>query len=200
MYILDKNTDYYDYFSHIYGEDKSITFDRRGSAIIKDEMLVDLLDVERRTYRKAEQFIILEVGDKQYLIRMWDFVLREIEFCFVKEFVSCKMEVVHKGEGKNKFGVPISIRGAEIPYTLYWGKNKTVNYASYTVSERRLRIDLPILAGTSLTALIAPEEIWRELSNYISSLKNDKDIVEAPDIEKVVNHGFDKKVSFRGTK
>ena len=58
MYILDKNTDYYDYFSHIYGEDKSITFDRRGSAIIKDEMLVDLLDVERRTYDLYSGLII----------------------------------------------------------------------------------------------------------------------------------------------
>lgn len=198
MYILDKNKDYYDYFSHIYGEDKSITFDRRGSIIIKDENFVNMHDLEYSSrYREQEQFIVLEVGTVQYLIRLFKFVTRPMEYIGSKEFVSCKMEVVQTTrEHKNRFGLPISIRRAALPYNGFFYRQEKPNYSEYEVKES-LKIDLPILTGTQITSLIPPEEIWRELSNYISSLKNDKNTVAVPDIQKVVNHGFDKKESFR---
>ena len=46
--------------------------------------------------------------------------------------------------------------------------------------------------------MLDPKETWIELQTYFSSLGNDKDIdLHLTDVEKAVNHGFDKKTSFR---
>lgn len=202
MFIIDKNKDYYDYFSKVYGSDKNITFDRRGSKIITDENVVNIYN-----YDKHEgQFFILEVGNVQYLIRLYDLVLKKADYLYstAEIFVSVKMEIKNIfRNNKNNFGFPISIRSVDIPNRSYHYDKKTgkfkTDYTEYCVTNTTV-INLPILANTQLTRLINPEEIWKELSNYISSLKNDKDSVFVPDIQKVVNHGFDKKESFRNIK
>lgn len=202
MFIIDKNKDYYDYFSNIYGCDKNITFDRRGSKIITDENVVNIYN-----YDKHEgQFFILEVGNVQYLIRLYDLVLKKADYLYstAEIFVSVKMEIKNIfRDNKNILGFPISIRSVDIPNRSYHYYKKTrkfkTDYTEYDVTNTTV-INLPILANTQLTRLINPEEIWKELSNYISSLKNDKDSVFVPDIQKVVNHGFDKKESFRNIK
>jgi hypothetical protein len=54
------------------------------------------------------------------------------------------------------------------------------------------------LKNTIITRIIDPFVIWKELSNYISSKNNDKDIdIKMTDEERAINHGFDKKYSFR---
>lgn len=202
MFIIDKNKDYYDYFSNIYGCDKNITFDRRGSRIITDETVTSLY----RYNKNEEQFIILEIGNVQYFIRLYDLVLKKADYLYstAEVFVSIKMEIVNIfRDNKNIYGFPISIRSVEIPFRSYHYDKKTgkfiTDYTEYSVTNT-IVINLPILANTQLTRLINPEEIWKELSNYISSLKNDKNSVFVPDIQKVVNHGFDKKESFRNIK
>lgn len=202
MFIIDKNKDYYDYFSNIYGCDKNITFDRRGSIIITDETVTSLY----RYNKNEEQFIILEIGNVQYFIRLYDLVLKKADYLYstAEVFVSIKMEIVNIfRDNKNIYGFPISIRSVEIPFRSYHYDKKTgkfiTDYTEYSVTNT-IVINLPILANTQLTRLINPEEIWKELSNYISSLKNDKNSVFVPDIQKVVNHGFDKKESFRNIK
>ena len=60
------------------------------------------------------------------------------------------------------------------------------------------RIENPILKDTSISSLLIPVDIWKELSNYISSKGNDKNVeIVNSDIAKLENHGFDKKSSFR---
>lgn len=202
MFIIDKNKDYYDYFSKIYGSDKNITFDRRGSKIITDENVVNIYN-----YDKHEgQFFILEVGNVQYLIRLYDLVLKKADYLYstAEIFVSVKMEIKNIfRDNKNILGFPISIRSVNIPFRSYHYDKKTgkfiTDYTEYSVTNTTV-INLPILANTQLTRLINPEEIWKELSNYISSLNNDKNSVFVPDIQKVVNHGFDKRESFRNIK
>jgi hypothetical protein len=57
----------------------------------------------------------------------------------------------------------------------------------------------PILSGTCISSMIAPEDIYRNLEMYLSSLHNDKNQESQglTDKDKAVNHGFDKKESFR---
>jgi len=206
MYILDKNKDYYDYFSHIYGEDKLITFDRRGSIICTDNSFVSYETTRQAEhtsgYKDIEQFIILETGYVQYLIKMFDFKFDKNSYNG-RDFISCSMKIVNTfTNNENKFGYPISIKSVKIPWNGFnWRNNKNdePDYSSYTVEEG-ISIDLPILSGTQITHLINPENIWKDISTYISSLKNDKDIAYVPDIEKVVNHGFNKRESFRNIK
>jgi len=67
MYILDKNKDYYDYVSRIYGVDKTITFDRRGSFLVNEKELLEPYTINIKKgyhsfYDDNAIFFILEVG------------------------------------------------------------------------------------------------------------------------------------------
>lgn len=144
----------------------------------------------------------------QYLIKIDDIKYHKVPYetnkhLFNLVFDSANIEVVKKFENyKNMFGKVISIHSVYNDWFSYLDyicgtKSKKIDYLNYRVTDE-INIDLPILANTFLTKLINAEDIWKDINTYISSLNNDKDIKEASDIEKVVNHGFDKKESFRG--
>lgn len=210
MYIIDKNKDYYDYLSHIYGVDKKVVYDRRKSVIITDETLCKKINSISFSYRK-ESFIILEIGFTQYLIRCFNVYYTgsfDPKLNIYPEFVECDLEIkrVFKDK-KHHYSTPMSINYVELKYNYSWKnwrswENKThYNFEdSYTELIKNIidkDIKNPILKDTQITSLINPEEIWIELQNYISSLNNDKDIdLNLTDKEKAEIHGFDKK-SFR---
>ena len=197
MYIIDKNKDYYDYFSHIYGVDKGITFDRRGSLPIDDAMISDILG-------DSTFFILLEIGNVQHLIELYDFVLSTYPRDILHEkVISYNMKLVRTfREHKHHFDSPISIRGVNVGY--HWGfGHPNVYHFDRPYGEAITRyseksINLPILGNTQITSLLDAQEIWIELQTYFSSLQNDKDVdLHMTDVEKAINHGFDKKTSFR---
>lgn len=59
------------------------------------------------------------------------------------------------------------------------------------------RAENPILAGTSITKMIPPSDIWQALYEYLSSLKDKPFTDTRSDIQKLESAGFDKKTSFR---
>lgn len=206
MYIVDKNKDYYDYLSHIYGLDKKIVLDRRGSKKIDDGNIVDLF-YHLYYYEKANNFLILEVGNVQYLIRVFKIKCSKGNELGHQEFVSCEMKIEHIFNNHvHLYDTPISIRAVSVKTNWSWGKHYS-RKSKYVISDNyqdtiervfEKVINLPILAGTQITSLIAGEEIWKELQNYISSLDNDKDVsIPMTDVEKAETHGFDKVTSFR---
>lgn len=66
--------------------------------------------------------------------------------------------------------------------------------------DRVKKIDNPILYSTYIPKFIDPYEIWNNIYEYISSLK-DKEIVDTRTNEQhIESHGFDKKISFRHRK
>jgi len=194
VYIIDKYKDYYDFHSYIFGVDKSVIFDRRGS---KYPILSTISNPH--SYRiissDDKNFILLEIGYTQYLIMLYDFIMVE---GLVKS-ISVRLVRTFK-DNKNHFGSAISIRGASVNYTYRYGKGRTykINESFNEVVEGTFNeFVLPILAQTKITSLIDSQEIWIELQTYISSLDNDKDIrLKMTDKEKVSIHGFDKN-SFR---
>ena len=203
MRIIDKNKDFYDYYSHIYGEDKAITFDRRGSVFLTDEMIVGSerrLHSDRKTHT-LYGFRILEVGDVQYLIKVSNVkFLNDYTHQIYNKLISYKFDAVHiYQDHKHRYKTPISLHTVDFSWD--W-KQHTHHYEIYPEENPKVTpIELPILAGTSLTKLLDPDTVWKELSNYISALKNDKNVdIGTTNIEKVVNHGFDKKESFRGVR
>lgn len=208
MYIIDSNKDYYDYLSHIYGLDKKIVFDRRGSIRIDSKDLVDLR--ETRYVDDKPQYILLETGLVQYLIKLDNIVVvtdenmpknRHIDLSAYQYVKSFAVEIVEKFEDhKNVTGCPIAIRSVHNSWwSPFYIKKFHTEYKDYKITDS-IALDLPILANTYFTSLIPADEIWKNICNYISSLGNDKDIAQASDIEKIVNHGFDKKESFRGNR
>jgi hypothetical protein len=208
MYIIDRNKDYYDYLSHVYGVDKKVVFDRRGSVNLTDEELVNLLKFnlnEKRPlyWNHRGEFFILEIGYIQYLVYLKDFKTKHFKY------ISSKMECKHIFRNNvHYYDKPISIRRVNVEYNWGWDwRNKkpkeeywviTNNYKETITKVYDDPINLPILKDTQLTQWLDPEEVWKELQNYISSLKNDKDVdLKMSDVEKAEIHGFDKKTSFR---
>ena len=62
------------------------------------------------------------------------------------------------------------------------------------------KIDNPILFNTYIPKFIAPDEMWNNIYEYISSLR-DKEIVDTRTNEQhIESHGFDKRESFRHRK
>jgi hypothetical protein len=61
-------------------------------------------------------------------------------------------------------------------------------------------IDFPIIGATSLVKFISVHTIWIDLENYFISQYNDKNVDIATNKEKIINHGFDLKYSFRNCK
>lgn len=60
----------------------------------------------------------------------------------------------------------------------------------------------PILNNAGFASIIQPEEIYMGIEEYLLALKNDKpaESFGLTDVDKIVNHGFDKKTSFRNVK
>lgn len=205
MYIIDKNHDFYDHYSHIYGVDKSIVLDRRRSTIVDANMLITAA-VEPRYYAKHERngYILLEIGDVQYLVEITNIEYTSDLAANVKSY---DVRLIHTyEEHRHLFNSLISIRHANARYGFhfFWKRRKDEDREieippldEYVRYQDRYVIDLPILAKTKLTSILDADKIWKELQNYISSLNNDVDVsIPMTDVEKASTHGFDKH-SFR---
>lgn len=204
MYIIDKNQDYYDHYSHVYGIDKNITFDRRGSVLLDDERILFIAKYYKYHSIPDSYNMLLEIGYSQYLIEISHIIRTD------KNLKSCQMKLLRTfRDNKHYFESTISIREVFLRHFCRWEtKDYDAKYEQYiqtvpfsdlisTILENK--INLPILANTQITSLIDGEEIWKEVSMYISSLKTEKDQETAglTDVDKAINHGFDKKTSFR---
>jgi hypothetical protein len=56
----------------------------------------------------------------------------------------------------------------------------------------------PILKDTPIPSIIPARDFYNAIDNYLRSKYNDKTIeIKNSDIDKAINHGFDKKTSFR---
>jgi hypothetical protein len=200
MYIIDRNRDFYDHFSHIYGVDKNIIFDRRGSEILTDSRLAWIAGhpyARRDTY-----FILLEAGNTQYVMRVAD--IQEGAYCDFKSF-TLSLERTF-AENRNFFGSPLSIhrvdgrRAWAAEYRKLLRKNyipQSIEEVIRLVEKDHTSVYLPILKNTSLTKFLDPFELWKAINTYISSLGNDKDVsLHMSEEDKAAIHGFDRH-SFR---
>jgi len=208
MYILDKNKDFYDYLSGIYGVDKTITYDRRGSTVLTEKTLLNLIVPTEGSYREhyKNNFVlfILEVGDIQYLIMVNEIKFKkdtdeyywgalypvEAKFRLFKTFMD------HKHYFEKEITL-VPVRRLHTPFTWREKKFEVNNYSELEILDY-YKVSNPIMKNTSIPSIIDATEVWKNLNNYISSKYNDKTItIVNSDVDKAVNHGFDKKTSFR---
>jgi hypothetical protein len=204
MHIIDKNKDYYDYLQKIYGRDTTITYDRRGSKVLSNQALWELIAPIERYYNKKDgALFVLEVGYTQYLFRAFVLFSKPLKYTMVSMPCNGRIELVHIFEDhKHYFDAPmtlVSARGAN-SFWYSWKPKKSPqvwNYSELNV-DTKLAIPNPILKGTTLPSWVDAQKIWIGLSNFISAKYNDKTIeIVNTDVEKAVQHGFDKVSSFR---
>lgn len=215
MFIIDKNKDYYDYLSHIYGVDKKVTFDRRGSVVLEDtsQLLLTLFDgrdidgvVKKKKIfwdRDYKLYFILETGSVQYLFSVDNVEeTKSDDIHFSVRITKVDVDLVHVfKENKNFFGSPLSLRKVRVEQSYAWKERKyrtIITDFKSTVKPSDKEIKLPIFSNTKIPAIIPAMDIWQNISTYISSLKTEKDVdIPLTDKDKLINHGFDTKTSFR---
>jgi len=203
MYIIDRNKDFYDHLPHIYGVDKKIVYDRRGSTRLDDKYLGEMVDW-KRGWGEPEGFLILETGTLQFLIRVYDIKFLNVPYTIVK---SIKVGIYHiYNENQHLFSTPMSLGCINPGYRWNWKRRGDTSrkWIVPDLSEVRERtidrsiVSNPILAETSLTKVLDAYDVYKSLLNYISSLDNDIDVsIPMTDVQKAEVHGFDKKTSFR---
>jgi hypothetical protein len=224
MYIIDKHKDYYDYISHVYGMDKTTTFDRRGSCELSHSELIKRViglymiktfDTHAAVNWKycEKQSFIFEAGYIQYCFVL-DNIRRKLtkntappEYIYDADIILKRVYSEENHLGKKELSIFVSwthtdyshYRHKHLTWWREWESNSLKNgieipdksYSDYC-------IELPILKNTKIPASISAEDIWKNISTFISSKYNDKTVdIKLTDVEKAINHGFDKRESFR---
>jgi hypothetical protein len=206
MLIIDKNNDFYDHYSHIYGVDKQIVFDRRGSTILTDGLFhVDISTNYNRHFNSCRTMYLLEVGYVQYLIELINIKITEGKYPTIVSSVKIDYDIIlfkTFDEQKHLFEKEMTLAKIHVPFDYRFLRTKKDRVKDIALQEIKVLENhfypLPILKDTKLTKVLDAEAIWKALNVYISSQKNDKkiDIINS-DKAKLLNHGFDEKLSFR---
>lgn len=207
MRIISKIKDFYDYISYeLSDKDDDIVFDRRNFYVLTKKDIISFLGFEGY---KATKYLVFQVGYLFYLIEVYDVEYKDVIACGVKirEFSNYKMKVLAKWHNYNK---KVIMEFYKIYRPFYYKTNEQfVNYVknSKLDEDDRYTDDFEnkalILNETGLASILDPKEIYLALDEYFSSLITDKEKTESAGItnnEKIVNHGFDKKISFRSIK
>jgi len=202
MQIIDKNKDYYDYLQKVYGRDTTITYDRRGSRVMTDLFIVELVAPPEYYYeQKNGALFVLEVGEVQYLFRVMNVAYAKFPMSGALggeiELLTSFSDHKHYFE-KEMTLVPAKRSG----YNYAWFSKKYKECPVKSYSELKVipewQVLNPILRETSIPSFITEQEMWVNLTNYISSKYNDKTVtIVNSDVDKAVMHGFDKNTSFR---
>jgi|GEM_PF-3279115 len=201
MRIICKYKDWYDYFGHVINPENSrddIVYDRRDCRKLSNSDLVEYLVGSQRYGRinpREKKSFALEVGYTQYFITLSDIdgVAMTGKFSLDKILKN----------SSHMFKEPMSICGYRFDYRLLIkvGWDEMIDNISLgdCVFDRESRIANPILSDTDLVRLIDPREVWIELDQYLSSLKNDvsRESEGLTDRDKALNHGFSHPESFR---
>ena len=220
MRILDKNKDFYDYLQDIYKDD-TFTFDRRDSYnLSKKELASHFVDYGISWYKIKPNmgFILLQVCNTFWLASI------ELEF---EESGLCKDYKINsvltwKNYNAKRKLINLSVfnRARDFSFLQFNNNDSDINYWKekflhmeepqfgmqlnkffITQDMKRIEKHIPILKDTGLASFIEPLDIYLAFEEYFSKEKTESERTESiglTDTEKVENHGFDKRTSFRG--
>lgn len=229
MKIIDRNSDYYDYLSQQNGDDE-VVFDRRGSVLLSKKVLCDAINCGDGCYRivngeksfipllpynffswdkkSGEPFllIVLAAGFNFFVIKLKQ--LRYENYLlldFSMELICSRKWYEYKGEPLNLYTVDSKAFAVDKLSAEEWRKANLSNCnfrPLLNLSGELERCPIPILRGAGFASIIPPEEIYCGIDEYLLAAKNDVSAESAglSDVDKAVNHGFDKRTSFRNVK
>lgn len=208
MRIIDKNTDFYDYYQNIYKDD-TFTFDRRESFILTKEIMCQHLSrCGWRHWRSADRDYVhglLQIG-----ITYWLFVFNIKERNNFDNVIDYDIELIETWKNSNKprklcnfdlmllysTRTPVS----DVKNDFYIRKINVSHHSLYQ-GDIKVEKNIPLLKACGIAKLVDPLSIYLAFEEYFSLEKTAserRDPLGITDIDKVESHGFDKKTSFRG--
>ena len=226
MRIIDKNNDFYDYLQGIYRDD-SITFDRTDSFILTKDIMCEHLNLLYYRRRRSHCFVLLQIchsfwlflleitqkadydRPKDYtvsLITRWDNY--DKPRCLVKlDIISFGLSLYRKGWYKWFENIEPNLTGHiddlthavdQNDYDIDVEINKHTYYSGDGTQKEK---HIPLLKASGLSAWIDPLDAYLAFERYFLLEKSSLERTESvglTDKEKIGNHGFDVKTSFRG--
>lgn len=231
MRILDKNTDFYDYFQNIY-PDNSITFDRTGSYVLTRSDLCGYLHRFRGVYVGHIEFLLLQVCNTFWLFAA---TITKVDDNLSPR--DCTIDLIDKWKNYNKPRIRMRLSVISFKWEIdnlfrsrkRWGDRwlwdvdemrkrssvliAEIDHNNYEIkrnigSDNLTRDDgsvikrnAPLLKASGLAQFIDPLEIYLAFEEFFSLEKTDSERTESVGLtntEKIENHGFDIKSSFRG--
>lgn len=206
--ITGGKKDYYDYLSGIYGIDNDVVYDRRNSTVfrryydmdtyfVKDILCNDKQKELKRTHRFIDNrwkfeympegniyFILIEIGYTQYFFSIERYLDDNNKVVINPTLIEKKNVTEKKSEA------PISV----IPIICYYSYRSGFEISKYLIHQE---VQNPIFSGTWVTTVIAPDEIYQNVYDYLISIREPNIVDKRNDIQKLESKGFDKKTSFR---
>lgn len=233
MRIIDKNTDFYDYWQNIY-IDRSTTFDRTDSFLLTKSMLCDHLYWIRsrfHTWRDEPQvFVLLQICHTFWLFLL-EVTQATDEYDRPKDYT---VELVTTWKNYDKQRALLKLDVVRFSWDIYrllgfgWNLRKVssemvisrandliqaVNSGNYDIERSidkhtiykgdgtKIEKHIPLLKACGIAACIDPLEVYLAFEEYFSLEKSSLERTASVGLtneEKIGNHGFDMKTSFRG--
>jgi hypothetical protein len=227
MIIKRRFKDYYDHVPHLYGggdpnivyiRDRLVPFDKNGASALLTVEFKNLDKIKRTpdTYSRG----IFYNYDAKWL------VVNGCYYLILKDLAHLDSEY-KLFTAKNFPDLWVNYMTREIPFYLQRDFNYTdhslnetllelsrqINTPVFTIAEYQsparygqLNIDpeIPNLGNLGMAAIMSPQQIYQEIAYFISNtIKVSPDLMPPTtmtNIEKIEQHGFDKKISFRHRK
>ena len=207
MQILDKNKDFYDFYQNIY-IDKTYTFDRRKSVYFHKEDWNDIFFNSERNYI----YYVLQVGYSRYLYKI---TYLDVSTGWVMHLDNYKIELVKYWKNYDnlvdfEFGIAEKLEsyGYKNYHPLYEKQSIDSLYntelkKAYLYYSRLKDRSYPILYESGIASCTDSHQLYMDIEEWLSAQKEKEFRTESKDItdkQKIVNHGFDTRESFRKTK
>lgn len=205
--------DYYDYLQNYYGIDELVVYDRRktfnidpssfyighGLDDIFKKVKNPMYDTKRRLVKSYFNksavmegrflYFVVEIGYYHYYFKVERYL--DDNDNVILEPTLTKKEKIDRN--KRLSNAPLSILAR-----CSWSRwNDSMNLSKWYNEDI---IENPILKDTFIPRFIDPKEVWDNLYEYISSLRDKEFVDSRTNDEHIESNGFDKKISFRHRK
>lgn len=224
MKIIDSKTDYYDFYQNVYRDD-SLTFDRRDSFNVSKKDFASHFQIGRIRWGstktkqeiKRNKYILLQVCNTFWLIKLIITDFDDYDWCtdynlelmgswkdYSKPPELIKLSEIYRishfyyTENDNKKIID-AVKNGE--YEILRGFNRHINSRFNKQELIQEEKHIPILKDIGVSKLIDASDIYLAIEEYFSLAKTKNERTESiglTDVEKIENHGFNKKTSFRG--
>lgn len=212
MKILRKSKDYYDYISSGTMVDESVVYDRRNETKVpRIDGFFGSLKTGYRINRNNRNsiYVVLEIGRKRYLFTVY--FETDTEGCStILDVQLTDMVEIEKSSGPvMQLDIDADMTIYKYLRTFYISKESEAYKEALRKSLENFKFpdthythyaSEPILKDTWIPRYISADEVWRNIYEYLSSLKDIVPEDNRTDVQKAESHGFDKKTSFRNIK
>ena len=210
MQILDKNKDFYDFYQNIY-IDKTYTFDRRKSVYFHKEDWNEIFYNNERNYI----YYVLQIGYSRYLYKITYIDVSKATVLVPSHLDNYKVELVKYWKNYDnlvdfEFGIEEDLEsyGYKNHHPAYEKQNIDSLYntklkKSYLYYSRLKDKSYPILCESGIASCTDSHQLYMDIEEWLSAQKEKELRTESKDItdkQKIVNHGFDTRESFRKIK